>query len=150
MSSSLPTLRVGVIGAGRVGAVLGAALRLRGHDVVSAAGESDASLRRVRMLLPGVPVLKPKPLPYDPLDWVQRPLHERGRMVCEAWAMQGYGTPPGVFLFYALKMALYVGGWLAACATSPSLSIAINPEMNSRSPTFCACGWPRQSRTTGA
>jgi predicted short-subunit dehydrogenase-like oxidoreductase (DUF2520 family) len=52
-------LRVGVIGAGRVGAVLAAALRARGHQIVSVAGESDASLRRVSELLPGVPVAKP-------------------------------------------------------------------------------------------
>jgi predicted short-subunit dehydrogenase-like oxidoreductase (DUF2520 family) len=52
-------LRVGVIGAGRVGAVLAAALRARGHDIVSVAGESDASMRRVSDLLPGVPVAKP-------------------------------------------------------------------------------------------
>jgi predicted short-subunit dehydrogenase-like oxidoreductase (DUF2520 family) len=52
-------LRVGVIGAGRVGAVLAAALRSAGHEVVSAAGESDASRGRVADLLPGVPVEKP-------------------------------------------------------------------------------------------
>jgi len=54
-----PRLRVGVVGAGRVGAVLGAALRAAGHDVVAAAGESDASRRRIAELLPGVPTLKP-------------------------------------------------------------------------------------------
>jgi predicted short-subunit dehydrogenase-like oxidoreductase (DUF2520 family) len=52
-------LRVGVVGAGRVGAVLSAALRSAGHDVVAAAGESDASLRRMAELLPGVPRRKP-------------------------------------------------------------------------------------------
>lgn len=52
-------LRVGVIGAGRVGAVLAAALRSRGHVIVSVAGESDASLGRAAALLPGVPVEKP-------------------------------------------------------------------------------------------
>ena len=52
-------LRVGVIGAGRVGAVLAAVLRSRGHEIVSVAGESDASLRRAADLLPGVPVAKP-------------------------------------------------------------------------------------------
>jgi len=55
-------LRVGVVGAGRVGAVLAAALRRAGHDrydVVAAAGESDASRSRIAALLPGVPVLKP-------------------------------------------------------------------------------------------
>ena len=33
--------RIGVVGAGRVGAVVSAALRSAGHEVVAAAGESD-------------------------------------------------------------------------------------------------------------
>ena len=52
-------LRVGVVGAGRVGAVLAAALRAAGHDVVAAAGESDASRGRIAALLPGVAAGKP-------------------------------------------------------------------------------------------
>ncbi|WP_426242726.1 Rossmann-like and DUF2520 domain-containing protein [Nocardioides sp. LHG3406-4] len=55
----MPHLKVGVVGAGRVGAVLAAALRAAGHDVVAAAGESDASRERIRALLPGVRVDKP-------------------------------------------------------------------------------------------
>lgn len=50
-------LDVGVVGAGRVGAVLGAALRRAGHRVVAAAGVSDASRARAGRLLPGVPLL---------------------------------------------------------------------------------------------
>ncbi|WP_299955951.1 Rossmann-like and DUF2520 domain-containing protein [uncultured Modestobacter sp.] len=49
-------LRVGVVGAGRVGAVLGAALAAAGHDVVAAAGLSTDSQRRAARLLPGVPL----------------------------------------------------------------------------------------------
>jgi len=51
--------RVGVIGAGRVGAVLTAALRDHGYEVAGAAGESTASRARIATLLPGVPVGKP-------------------------------------------------------------------------------------------
>ncbi|MDT0182749.1 DUF2520 domain-containing protein [Microbacterium sp. ARD31] len=54
-----PTFRVGVIGAGRVGAVLAAALRRAGHDIVATAGESDASRGRIAALLPGVRIAKP-------------------------------------------------------------------------------------------
>ena len=50
-------LRVGVVGAGRVGAVLGAALALAGHDVVATSGVSAASRARAADLLPGVPVV---------------------------------------------------------------------------------------------
>ena len=52
-------LRVGVVGAGRVGAVLAARLRAAGHEIVAAAGESDASHDRIAALLPGVPNEKP-------------------------------------------------------------------------------------------
>jgi predicted short-subunit dehydrogenase-like oxidoreductase (DUF2520 family) len=50
-------LRVGVIGAGRVGAVLGAALAAAGHQVVAAAGLSAASAERAARLLPGTPLM---------------------------------------------------------------------------------------------
>lgn len=52
-------LRIGVVGAGRVGAVLAAALRRAGHRIVAAAGESDASRHRIADLLPGVAHAKP-------------------------------------------------------------------------------------------
>ncbi len=51
--------RIGVVGAGRVGAVLAAALRAAGHEIVSAAGESTASRDRMAALLPGVTGGKP-------------------------------------------------------------------------------------------
>lgn len=48
-------LGVGVVGAGRVGAVLGSALRAAGHAVVGASGISEESRERIAVLLPGVP-----------------------------------------------------------------------------------------------
>jgi predicted short-subunit dehydrogenase-like oxidoreductase (DUF2520 family) len=51
-------LGVGVVGAGRVGAVLGNALRAAGHAVVGASGISDDSRERIATLLPGVPNLE--------------------------------------------------------------------------------------------
>jgi predicted short-subunit dehydrogenase-like oxidoreductase (DUF2520 family) len=54
-----PRLAVGVIGVGRVGSVLGAALARAGHAVVAASAVSDASRRRAERLLPGVPLCPP-------------------------------------------------------------------------------------------
>ncbi len=51
--------RVGIVGAGRVGAVLGARLRASGYPVVAVAARSEASLLRARTFLPGVSVLDP-------------------------------------------------------------------------------------------
>jgi predicted short-subunit dehydrogenase-like oxidoreductase (DUF2520 family) len=50
-------LLVGVVGAGRVGAVLGAALTAAGHHVVAAAAVSAASRERAARLLPGAEIL---------------------------------------------------------------------------------------------
>ncbi|MBT0993203.1 DUF2520 domain-containing protein [Cellulomonas sp. DKR-3] len=50
-------LGVGVVGAGRVGAVLGSALRAAGHPVVAVSAVSQESRDRAESLLPGVPVL---------------------------------------------------------------------------------------------
>lgn len=52
-------LAVGVVSAGRVGAVLGAALARAGHSVVAASGVSKESVQRAEELLPGVPILPP-------------------------------------------------------------------------------------------
>jgi len=52
-------LRVGVIGAGRAGVVLGAALARAGHRLTGVSAVSDASVRRAAAMLPGVPVRRP-------------------------------------------------------------------------------------------
>jgi predicted short-subunit dehydrogenase-like oxidoreductase (DUF2520 family) len=49
---SARSLVVGIVGAGRVGAVLGAALAAAGHNVVATAAVSAASRERARRLLP--------------------------------------------------------------------------------------------------
>jgi predicted short-subunit dehydrogenase-like oxidoreductase (DUF2520 family) len=50
-------LTIGIIGSGRVGSALGAALARAGHPVVGASGRSDASAARIAHLLPGTPRL---------------------------------------------------------------------------------------------
>lgn len=60
-----PRLRVGVIGSGRVGAVLGAALRRTGHPVVACSARTDLSRVRAEALLPGVPIVTPAEVARD-------------------------------------------------------------------------------------
>ena len=52
-------LKVGVIGTGRVGAVLGAALARAGHQVVAVSAVSERSRAAAARMLPGVPVAPP-------------------------------------------------------------------------------------------
>jgi len=49
-------LDVGIVGTGRVGAVLGAALHQAGHRLVAVSAVSEQSRARARALLPGIPV----------------------------------------------------------------------------------------------
>jgi predicted short-subunit dehydrogenase-like oxidoreductase (DUF2520 family) len=66
MTSARPAdarLSVGIVGAGRVGAVLGAALARAGHDVVATSAVSAASRERAETLLPGVPVVPADEVP---------------------------------------------------------------------------------------
>ncbi|MGH3507528.1 MAG: Rossmann-like and DUF2520 domain-containing protein [Nocardioidaceae bacterium] len=85
----MKTLSIGVVGAGRVGAVLAAALRDEGHEIAAVAGESDASRTRIETMLPGVRVDKPTAVaracdlllltvPDDALDNVVRMLVASG------------------------------------------------------------------------
>ncbi|UPK74696.1 DUF2520 domain-containing protein [Nocardioidaceae bacterium SCSIO 66511] len=50
---------IGVVGAGRVGAVLAVAFAATGHQVTAVSGRSAASQTRIETLLPGVPVREP-------------------------------------------------------------------------------------------
>jgi predicted short-subunit dehydrogenase-like oxidoreductase (DUF2520 family) len=52
-------LKVGVVGVGRAGAAMGAALARAGHDVVAASGVSEASAERARRYLPGALLTEP-------------------------------------------------------------------------------------------
>ncbi|MFW0108102.1 Rossmann-like and DUF2520 domain-containing protein [Rothia sp. P7181] len=57
MSFTQPArMKIGVISAGKVGAVLGAALRAAQHTIVGVHAISEASRERAEMLLPGVPL----------------------------------------------------------------------------------------------
>ena len=51
-----PRLDVGVVGTGRAGSVLGAALKRAGHNIRACTAVSDISKLRAESLLPGVPV----------------------------------------------------------------------------------------------
>src|SRR4051812_9363038 len=65
--------------------------------------------------------LSPKPLPFTFDDWIKQAFPERIRMLCVAWATQGYGAPVLIYLFYIVKILLYVAGWIFFCSFSTAL-----------------------------
>ncbi|MEM9730619.1 MAG: DUF3556 domain-containing protein [Myxococcota bacterium] len=61
-------------------------------------------------------MLSPKLPPYDISEWKKKPFPERTKMVCQSWALQGYGTPWPIYLVYILKIGFYVWGWSFFCS----------------------------------
>jgi hypothetical protein len=69
----------------------------------------------------GMGLPTPQLPPYDIVEWQKKPYAERLKMVCQAWALQGYGTPWPIYLVYVLKVGLYVAGWCFFCSFTPGL-----------------------------
>ena len=63
-------------------------------------------------------LLNPVPPPYDIQDWLTKPFPERVKMVCQSWALQGYGTPWPIYIVYILKIVFYVWVWSFFCSSA--------------------------------
>ncbi len=68
-------------------------------------------------------MLRPLLPPYDLAQWRALPYAERLRWVCGAWAVQGYGSPTGVYLVYLAKLGAYVFGWALWCTVGTGLAL---------------------------
>ncbi|MBX2875071.1 MAG: DUF3556 domain-containing protein [Saprospiraceae bacterium] len=65
--------------------------------------------------------LQPLPPPFTYEEWKTQPFPERLRMLCVAWATQGYGSPASIYVFYLLKIGIYVGMWGFFCSFHDAL-----------------------------
>ena len=66
-------------------------------------------------------LMKPADLPYDYEQWKKLPFSEQAKKVCQAWAIQGFGSPIFAVIFYLLKIALYAWVWIVFCSYSTDL-----------------------------
>ncbi|MEO0326201.1 MAG: DUF3556 domain-containing protein, partial [Myxococcota bacterium] len=66
-------------------------------------------------------LLDPTPPPYDALEWAGKPFADKARLVCQSWALQGYGSPPTVLVLYGLKVFFYLWAWAAFVGFTPGL-----------------------------
>ncbi|MFD1824927.1 Rossmann-like and DUF2520 domain-containing protein [Mumia zhuanghuii] len=117
---------VGVIGAGRVGAVLAARLREAGHEIVAVSGRSAASRTRTDTLLPGVPVLAPAQVATRAdLLLLAVPDDALPGLVAEL-ALDGHLRPGQVVAHTSGRHGL---GVLAAAAHVGARPVALHPAM---------------------
>lgn len=119
-------LDVGVVGTGRVGAVLAAALARAGHHVVAGYGVSLTSRTRAATLLPGVPLVElPEVFARSSLVLVAVPDDALAGLVD---GLAGAGEiRPGQFV--AHTSGRYGIGVLAAATRAGALPLALHPAM---------------------
>ena len=127
MSTARPgRLRVGVVGAGRVGAVLGAAMRALEHDVVGVSAVSEESLERAATLLPGVPVLEvPDVVRSAQLVLLTVPDDALGDLVTGLAAL-GAWQPGQLVIHTSGRFGTHV---LAPAAAAGAIPLALHPAM---------------------
>jgi len=119
-------LGVGIIGAGHVGPVLGAALGGAGHAVVGISAVSRESRDRAEALLPGVPVLSvPEVIERAELVLLTVPSAELGALV-EGLAATGAWQPGQLVLH---TDAAFGTGVLAPATAAGGIPLAVHPAI---------------------
>jgi hypothetical protein len=68
-------------------------------------------------------MLRPTLPAYDIAEWRRQPFPVRLQWVCRSWALQGYGTPLGVYALYALKILAFVAAWVWFCTFTPGATV---------------------------
>jgi predicted short-subunit dehydrogenase-like oxidoreductase (DUF2520 family) len=119
-------LGVGIVGAGRVGPVLGAALAGAGHAVVGVATSSDRNRERVEALLPGAPVLQiPELIERSELVLLAVPGSELPELVA-GLATAGAWQPGQLVMHTAPEFGV---GVLTPALQRGAIPLAIHPAM---------------------
>ena len=120
-------LGIGIIGAGRVGPVLGAALGGAGHAIVGISTVSEAGRERADVLLPGVPVLPiPDVIERAELVLLAVPAAELATLVSGLAATGAW--QPGQLV--AHTAAEFGTGVLAPATAAGVIPLAIHPAMS--------------------
>lgn len=119
-------LSVGIVGAGKVGAVMGAALRAADHDIVGATGVSEDTLARIDALLPGVPVLDPEAVVRTANVVFLTVPDDSIAAVCAGLASLGAWRPGQIVVHTAGRLGTEALADAARCGAMP---LAIHPAM---------------------
>lgn len=119
-------LGVGIVGAGHVGPILGAALAGAGHAIVGISAVSEASRERAEAILPGVPILDvPVLIERSELVLLAVPESELAALVA-GLAATGAWQPGQLVVHTAPGFGV---GVLAPALAAGAIPLAIHPAM---------------------
>jgi len=120
-------LGVGIVGAGRVGPVLGAALAGAGHAIIGISAVSIESRDRAEAMLPGVPILEiPELIERSELVILAVPSSELEALVA-GLAATGAWQPGQLVLHTAPEFGV---GVLAPAQAAGAIPLAVHPAMS--------------------
>ena len=126
MSAPSGRLGVGIVGAGKVGPVLGAALAGAGHAIVGISAVSRESRDRADAMLPGVPILSiPDVIERSELVILAVPESELAGLV-EGLAKAGVWQPGQLVLHTVAGLGVSV---LAPAAAAGAIPLALHPAL---------------------
>lgn len=66
------------------------------------------------------------PAQLDPADWAEKDFTERVRIGTNAYVLNGVGFPLSAYVFHAVKLTLFVLGWMFFCRFTPGLGTFSN------------------------
>ena len=120
-------LGIGIVGCGRVGAVMGNALRAAGHAIIGTTASSQASRDRAEAMLPEVPILEVETLvERAELVLLTVPDDELAGLVSGLAAL-GRFTPGQIVMHCAGRFGTEV---LAPAAAAGAIPIALHPSLS--------------------
>ncbi|MEA9984925.1 Rossmann-like and DUF2520 domain-containing protein [Subtercola sp. RTI3] len=120
-------LGIGIIGAGCVGPVLGAALAGAGHAIVGVSAVSEASRERAEVMLPGAPILDiPQLIERSELVLLAVPSDQLAALV-SGLAATGAWQPGQLVMHTAAEFGF---GVLAPALAAGAIPLAIHPAMS--------------------
>ena len=126
MSRPSGRLGVGIIGAGHVGPVLGAALAGAGHAIVGISATSQNSIDRAEAMLPGVPILEiPDLIERSELVILAVPSDQLEQLVAGLAAVGAW--QPGQLVLHTA--AGFGTGVLAPATAAGVIPLAVHPAM---------------------
>ncbi len=76
---------------------------------------------RRRGLTPEVASAPAAGAPLDPAEWERKDFTDRVRIGTNAYVLTGLGYPAPVYVFHAVKLTLFVVGWMFFCRFTPGL-----------------------------
>lgn len=65
--------------------------------------------------------LEPTPPPFDVEEWKRKPYLERIKPLVQDWGINGFGTPWGVYLLYAVKLVIFTVAAALVISTTEGL-----------------------------